>query len=1353
MKFRKLISGISAFAVAASAFAGFAVTASAAVGDKTEVYSGTPTWTALGGTAESATNCFGLDASSSVEAAAHVQGGGSGGRSAYSYFADVTPTTEQNVEVEFYLNIRGSNTNASDFYLMSEEKKVTNNVPGSGVILDIAYTSYLGTVTVNGTPITNLPKARDAAHQPGPGSVYDATGLVKYDVLLNYNAKQAAVTVYGNTTETYTVSFVDSSVTGFKGFFSLLGRAQAGCSVYDVHVSTVEAEAKTYYSVAFDVEGTTTNQTVLEGDTVSSVPETVKEGYIFKGWNKDEDTETFYSASDVAAMAITADTKFTAVFEADEAYIEPMAKVEFNAFPSDGKLVAGADENTAESNPISVKVTGNIGTDLLATPDSRIDAPVVTYDFKGFRWVASKNEPTTDDPESDIYCDSYGEAVKDGYAVDFRLKSHPFNYYGEVTATVTYNGQTMSVSRPLVYIGNPAKASANDILPRGGYVSDFDRYSDDMVGYKLTTSSDNRGATDIVADNWAAYGGNTGRGVYIASEDNKKFLKLKSTGSNSSSFAANVIDTVTDSQIIVSQNVRFYNSSSTILLKSVNPVTWTAGAATTFSVNFTGTQLNINGNYITDATTGVWYNVVVSSDVSSGKCFAIVNDMEGNKLGESEIVNFSDAGSVTPKFLCYRTPDNSQGELDFNDVRVYRATTDQSSMSINASTTTLAIPEAGEPATTADLSVSAKTTDGYEAIGVATWTVEDEPDGITITPSAEDSHNAVITVDSAASAATNSINVSIGGVTKTIEITTTASKDSIKFASPTVNSVSIPMDDNVSETAYAASVIDKDGNDIAGKTVTLSIYDKNNISPASFDGITLENGVLKVTNDAKPCVLTIRATSTNSNGEEITNAVKVTIHGMAIDFGAGTDEDTVSGYTPVSPSTTYSDKQGYGIEGSATVGGTASLEDVDSDDLRGTFVFKAKVPEKKIYSVKINYSGTAAFENMSTDLSGVVRSNAAKSEVTYLTYVHDGVLDINFSDAVVSSLVIEKVDDKSASVKPNIYTVGDSTIANNGSWAYVLNRDQANYPELTALATFSNNGRGGKNLSSYYTGGELWDRVLTNIKPGDYVMIGDMGTNGMGDDFRGSFTYYVDACLALGAKVILNSYSPHGAVGGYASGYNSETHTFDSYRKDSYDNIVRDIYETRKGEFAGFVDIGKNADKAFNAYVADYAANGYDSADAAAQAIIACFGDHNHYSNGALAAKLMVEGYNGTEGIVSELVRILTAGDTPQPPAEGIEVKSFDTKSSTEDVAAVGAEVTNNTDAAITVELIMALKDADGKLVSVSMETAEIAAGEAKDVSTSINIMNDQWTTVKAYLWNASDNNAPLANILDVLSK
>ena len=68
-----------------------------------------------------------------------------------------------------------------------------------------------------------------------------------------------------------------------------------------------------------------------------------------------------------------------------------------------------------------------------------------------------------------------------------------------------------------------------------------------------------------------------------------------------------------------------------------------------------------------------------------------------------------------------------------------------------------------------------------------------------------------------------------------------------------------------------------------------------------------------------------------------------------------------------------------------------------------------------------------------------------------------------------------------------------------------------------------------------------------------------------------SFNYYIDACEAMGAKIILNSYSPHGAVQEYAKVYDSSTNTFTSYRQDDYDNIVRKILNFFKFVLCNFV--------------------------------------------------------------------------------------------------------------------------------------------------------------------------------------
>lgn len=1033
----------------------------------------------------------------------------------------------------------------------------------------------------------------------------------------------------------------------------------------------------TYYNVTFTVDGNNTITSVKKDGSVTKVPDVAKTGYLFDGWSKDGDTENLFTTEQVLAAKVTADTTYTAVYHKDPAYIEPLQSVEFSSFPENGIPTAGADANTAADNIISVKLIGEIGTDLTANPDSRVTDLNVDWEFDGFRHIASKaaeggNGATTDDVSGNEYCDSYAEVIKEAQtptSVNFALKSQAFNFYGQVKATVTYNGKKITISRPMAIV--PTKtAESGVLLPKPGYVTNFDWYSDDMVGYQAVTSADNKSATEVVTGDWAAYGGNTGRGLYLAKDETtkKKFLKLKSTGTNSSSFAVNKLDSAPTGQVIITQDVKFYNNNSSILFKQDNPVTWSANA-TAISFNFTGTEFNLNGgDKICDATPGKWYKIVLSADVTSKLCFAKVYDEGGTLLGESDITAFVNAGATAPVYLCYRTPDNSQGELDLNNVKVYTPEIDRTKFTTTVADETISIPEAGESDVTTTLTAKALSTEDYDMIGEATWAFDEsvtDTSSVAITPDSTDSHKATLTVKAGAPAGKLLIKVTIGGVTKTVQVNLTSSQDSVQFTQST-SSISIPLTDGTTDKyTYAAKVVgptsstDKTPMDIEGKTVTYAVYDKNNTNPLTTmpTGVTFDaaKGELSVSSSASATTLYVRATSTNRSNETITKAVKVTIHGLAFDFGGDGEDALMEGYTAVTPTTAYSEATGYGIEnGTPTIGGTASVESADSDYLAGEFTFKTKVTPKKVYNVTITYKGKLASEKVNADLTGTERANDTLKSVTYAVPVIDDVLDLAFTQSPqVASIVIEKATDKTAGVKPHIYTVGDSTIANNGSWAYVMARDYATYSQLPDIATFSNNGRGARNLMTYYTEGIL-NGVLTQIRPGDYVMIGDMGTNGMGKTFENDFNYYIDACEAMGAKIILNSYSPHGAVGAYASGYNSSTNTFDSYRRDECDVIVRNIYTERTtadGEnydanIVGFVDIGKMADAAFNAYVNDYETNGYASKDAAAQAIIKCFSDHNHYSNGTIAAELMIKGYGDgadAKGIVKSLYEIISA--------------------------------------------------------------------------------------------------------------
>jgi hypothetical protein len=511
--------------------------------------------------------------------------------------------------------------------------------------------------------------------------------------------------------------------------------------------------------------------------------------------------------------------------------------------------------------------------------------------------------------------------------------------------------------------------------------------------------------------------------------------------------------------------------------------------------------------------------------------------------------------------------------------------------------------------------------------------------------------------------------VTIGGNTKTIELSLTTSDESIKFTQSSSN-MSIPMEaDAIATTTFAAIVIDGEGHDV-GSAVTLSAYQKDGVTPLPdgdalrFDPLT---GKLYVTAAAQPTQVVIRATGKNSKGEELSKTIRVNIHGLKFDFGYDVEGGVADGFTVVGSSAAdaYTDARGYGMKGgTAAVGGTASVTDATSDYLEGAFEFDFKVAKGAFYTVEITYQGTLTTGYVNSDLAGYeLGSSTTMTTATFTIPATTDVIDLRIADkdgakARVAQISVTKQAKRQKRGKRVVHHIGDSTSANNGSWAYRLkNLIGGTYPELAALCDFHNDGAGGRNLSTYYTQGKLAS-VLRDIYPGDIVMFGNNGTNGMGSSFEADVNYYLDAAEALGAQVILNSYTPHGAVSNYASGYNVSKHTFDSYRKDSYETVVRKVAGQRAEtdpNYLGFVEIGKNADAAFNAYVADYSKNGYASADAAAQAIIACFTDHNHYSNGVLACDLMLNGYGNVQGIVTQLVDLLRkASDNEAAPVRTI---------------------------------------------------------------------------------------------------
>lgn len=1195
---------------------------------------------------------------------------GSGTRNAYYTFDSDAQTTENGkavIEFDFYMTNTG-NENINQLVLLDSaagNPKGNANYSGNNYIFSFTQPKNSDKLIIN-----NLDGSKETYTTT---DWTNKSGWTHAKAIMDFTEHNVTITLSSHDGETvYFDNKVPMGTTELKIGKLLICEARKNTVTFGIdnilvrsYDSSLDA-GNTYYKVTYDVKGEKSEETVKENTSPLNIPDLTNYGYIFKGWQVNDDTENLID--DLKEYKITADTKFTAIYEKDTEYIEPIISAEIKG---NQIMTFGDSPDIAAENKYTLTLTGQNGTIITAdTIDSRIDDFNIEWDIDGFKTVN----------DTDKYCDSYGEFAEHtntATEVLFMLRQCDFNFYGKLNATVTYNGETIEASMYVAATGDKSMAD-NQILPEAGYPSDFDEYPDSLVGY--TTLKDTYGGNDIMVGGWGMSGSDSGDAV-IMKEENNKFLRINCPTSSKSHMFTNSIDTP-QKQIIFEQNIRF-NCNGCITLTSKQPY-WTdkEGYTTPVTLEFDGTTIKLNGiaikNNDIDVTVnkGKWYKIVLSADKTTESCFVKVYDLNGQFVGETDSIAWTE--NSEPTYYSIGFANKQTGTVDFDAYRAYYPAADISTYTLNISQETLSIQNKD----TATLSASVKSKEGYNITGAAEWSIlEDDMQDIIITPDVVDSHKATITLGEGASAGEATVQVNIGGYTKTIKLNITDSAESIKFTS-SQGSLAIPLDEKSVNTAkYSAAVINGDGMDL-NRNVSLEIYDKNNVNKYNLpDGISFDAsaGTISVTSAAVPCVFTVRATGESSDGKMLSRSVKVTVHGLSFDFGSGADESVADGYTDINPSTTYTVSRGYGIEGSAKAEGTPSIDNAKSDYLSGDFTFKAKVTKGKHYRVKIAFSGDLVSEYVSEALSGHERTLAAEGtthtgytvkteEITEQVYdipVVDDVMDLKFSGARVAYISIEKVE-KTAAEKPNIWSVGDSTIGNSGSYAYNLARDQANYPELTALADYHNNGKGSRNLKTYYTQGWL-DNILINIRPGDIVTIGNMGTNpgGMsGTQFKAPLDYYVDACLAMGAKVILTSYTPHGCVEGYEYVYDKTTHTFHGCREDAYDSLgIRVIYEERKDDpdILGFIDIGLNADNAFNEYVADYAKNGYENEDAAAKAIMDCFGDHNHYGNGGrsqLAGDLMLNGYGTAPGIVSELVRVLT--ESTNKPCVKIEAEYDD---------------------------------------------------------------------------------------------
>ena len=147
-------------------------------------------------------------------------------------------------------------------------------------------------------------------------------------------------------------------------------------------------------------------------------------------------------------------------------------------------------------------------------------------------------------------------------------------------------------------------------------------------------------------------------------------------------------------------------------------------------------------------------------------------DLNGQFVGETDSIAWTE--NSEPTYYSIGFANKQTGTVDFDAYRAYYPAADISTYTLNISQETLSIPNKD----TATLSASVKSKEGYNITGAAEWSIlEDDMQDIIITPDVVDSHKATITLGEGASAGEATVQVNIGGYTKTIKLNITDSAE------------------------------------------------------------------------------------------------------------------------------------------------------------------------------------------------------------------------------------------------------------------------------------------------------------------------------------------------------------------------------------------------------------------------------------------------------------------------------------------------------------------------------------------------------------------------------------------------
>lgn len=260
------------------------------------------------------------------------------------------------------------------------------------------------------------------------------------------------------------------------------------------------------------------------------------------------------------------------------------------------------------------------------------------------------------------------------------------------------------------------------------------------------------------------------------------------------------------------------------------------------------------------------------------------------------------------------------------------------------------------------------------------------------------------------------------------------------------------------------------------------------------------------------------------------------------DFGAF---NVAEGYTQITSESKYDVEKGYGFVSTEGLsdGGQDTLGDYVTSS-NGDFTFDIAVPDGD-YEVKITNGGDTDTEiNLYINGGERVRLYSIKAE-KYADAVQrvvpkDGKISIQFKgkDIKTSAVEVKQLANRTEKgEKPTIYIAGDSTAQTynpNGTypqtgWGQVL----ADY--FTDNVVIENRSMAGRSSKSYNNDGRL-DNILTEIKPGDYLLIQFGHNDGSSkperyislDDFKKLIgDKYIGETVKRGAIPVVLTPTPH----------------------------------------------------------------------------------------------------------------------------------------------------------------------------------------------------------------------------------